>query len=103
MLSLSGRVSGYTSLGLLFKGKILGVSHNRFAKYSHVWPSDTPFTLFCEIFCVNCWHPYSCDFSFRDVHSPRTCILGPEGFASNRDNFPSPGLPWYVAFVRMVV
>ena len=48
-----------------------------------------------------CWHPYSCDFSFRDVRSPCTCILDPEDFASSRGNSPSPGLPWYVAFVRM--
>ena len=41
-------------------------------------------------------------FSVTSIVS-RTCIIGPEEFASNRDNSPSPGLPWYVAFVYMAV
>ena len=68
-----------------------------FRSFCHVRPSDTPL---CETFCIDCWHPYSCD----SIPSCRTCILGPEGVPwASRGSSHSPGLPWYVTFVSLIL
>jgi hypothetical protein len=83
-----------------FKGKGLGVSYHlfRFASLDTAM-SGLRIPRFVRLSASTCWHPHSCDFSFCDVCSPRTCILEREELASS--NSPSPDLPWYVAFVRM--
>jgi hypothetical protein len=90
MLSLSG----YALLNLLLRGRIWasrspvslntamsGLRIPRIPRFVRLSASTTTGILTHVIFS-----------------SPRTCILGPEEFASSSDNSPSPGLPWYVCF-----
>lgn len=47
-----------------------------FAHFTHVWPSNTPL---CETFCLNCWHPYPCDFTpVAAVCVPRASLIPSE-------------------------